>query len=99
MILDTDSRSSIESLVVDLLSDFGGGACFLLQTGESEGFGMRFAAVTETPFLEAIDDLAELLDDDSATVSQGTVRNVSWLGADRAWTFSRRFSVLDGATW
>ncbi|MEM1249859.1 MAG: sigma 54-interacting transcriptional regulator [Acidobacteriota bacterium] len=99
--LDTESRRTIESLLVDLLNDLGGGGCFLYQgdaSGESEFLqtvGTRLVSVTEGVFLERSEDLL-LAYAGSATpaTSSSTVLELSWCGTN-CWVYARRFEVLE----
>ncbi len=97
VILDTESRTTIESLVAEMLEDLGGGACFLCQGERGEVLGTRFVAVTETPYLEGVTELVEGLEPGSGegAAPTGRVANVPWLHHESTWTYSRRFTVLD----
>lgn len=99
--LDTESRRTIESILVDLLHDLGGGACFLYQ-GEAhaeDGFlqslGTRLVAVTEGVFLERAEELLRAYEGSGELAeSSSSVRHLSWCGM-RCWAYARRFDVLE----
>ena len=92
--LDTESRKTIESVIAELISEFGGGACFLFQGEPDELPGTKFAAVTETRYLEGAEELAGAIHDEGLEEGVGQAREIVWQGR-KVWSYSRRFSVLD----
>src|SRR5262249_46019495 len=95
---DTESRATAESLLGEMLKDFGGGALFLLQF-EGGSHGIRLVAATDPEWLAVG---AELMDQAHAQRRRPKARHEAGafegrLGNERAWIFFRYFSGLERA--
>jgi DNA-binding NtrC family response regulator/pSer/pThr/pTyr-binding forkhead associated (FHA) protein len=93
---DTESRATAESLLGELLKDFGGGALFLLQF-EGESHGIRLVAATDPAWLAMG---GELMDQAHVQRKRPKARHEvgsfeGRLGKERAWIFFRYFSGLE----
>ncbi len=94
VLADNESRTTSESLVRDVLADFGGGALFLL-TGGTEEAGLKLVVTTEEAWLASGERLVEqLLRHREATDDrQGSFRGE--LGETPAWICYQSFAALD----
>ncbi|MEM8963636.1 MAG: sigma 54-interacting transcriptional regulator [Acidobacteriota bacterium] len=93
---DAAATTTLESLVTDLLADFGGGVVFLFQ-GSSSLQAIKFVVATEARWLtageELLDRVTEVLPGDSpAGVAEALEGR---LGDDDAWIAAQRFRALD----
>jgi DNA-binding NtrC family response regulator len=95
VLADTESRTTSESLVRDVLADFGGGALFLL-TGMEEP-GLKLVVTTDPVWLASGEGLLEQLLRHRETTGDGD-RGGSFhgeLGDAPAWIFHQSFAALD----
>ena len=96
VLADTESRTTSESLVGDVLADFGGGALFLLTGGGVEE-ALKLVVATDSAWLSNGERLMEqLLKHREATRSperDGSFRGE--LGDTAAWIFYQFFAALD----
>ncbi|HEY7214249.1 MAG TPA: sigma 54-interacting transcriptional regulator, partial [Thermoanaerobaculia bacterium] len=96
VLADTESRTTSESLVRDVLADFGGGALFLL-TGGTEEAGLKLVVTTDEAWLASGDRLVEQLRRHRETAGNrergGSFRGE--LGEAPAWIFYQSFAALD----
>ncbi len=95
VLADAESRTTLESLMEDLLGDFGGGALFLF-LGDLEGAGIKFVSATDPDWLASGDALLEAIKEQRQ--GAGEVRSLFFegrLAGEAAWTFYRVFSALD----
>lgn len=95
---DTESRATAESLLGEMLKDFGGGALFLLQF-EGDKHGIRLVAATDPTWLAMG---GELMDQAHAQRRRPRARQEvgsfeGRLGSERAWIFFRYFTGLERA--
>lgn len=96
VLADVESRTPLEALVTNLLTDFGGGALFLLH-GELDGeAGVKFASATDSAWLSAGEELlgqarrrAAEAGGEELTVFQGT------LGGMTTWVCFHAFVAVD----
>jgi DNA-binding NtrC family response regulator/pSer/pThr/pTyr-binding forkhead associated (FHA) protein len=96
VLADAESRTTLESLTENLLSDFGGGALFLF-VGDTEEAGIKFVSATDPAWMAAGEQLLEQLGQRGHV---GTGAERTWffegrLGNEPAWLFHRVFSALD----
>ena len=96
VLADTESRTTSEALVSDVLADFGGGALFLLM-GEVEGAGLRLVVTTDPAWLASGERLVDQLFRQRESVRSaergGSFRGE--LGEAPAWIFYQSFVALD----
>lgn len=96
VLADTESRTTSESLVRDVLADFGGGALFLL-TGGTEEAGLKLVVTTDEAWLASGERLVEQLLKHRGTADdrgrEGSFRGE--LGEAPAWVFYQSFAALD----
>ncbi len=97
VLADTSSSTTLESLVLELLGDFGGGVLFLFQ-GEAEQRGIKFVVATNERWLGSGDEILGQVgdgvprrDDPSKVVAVPEGR----LDRQPAWLAYRAFSALD----
>ncbi len=108
VLADSSSSTTLESLVLELLDDFGGGALFLFQ-GEAEQRGIKFVVATDERWLgsgdEILSQVSEGGDGDGVPPEAGQ-RNTAErskvvtvpdgrLEGRPAWLAYRLFSALD----
>jgi DNA-binding NtrC family response regulator/pSer/pThr/pTyr-binding forkhead associated (FHA) protein len=96
VLADAESRTTLESLTENLLSDFGGGALFLF-VGDTEEAGIKFVSATDPAWMAAGEQLLEQIGQRGHV---GTGAERTWffegrLGNEPAWLFHRVFSALD----
>ena len=95
VLADSSSSTTLESLVLAMLTDFGGGVLFLFQ-GEAEKRGIKFVVATHDRWLGSG---AEILGQigDAARLDSGEVIAVpdGRLDGEPAWTAFRSFSALE----
>lgn len=97
VLADAESRTTLESLMEQLLADFGGGALFLF-VGELDHAGIKFVSATEPEWLAAGDGLLEqirVVRDQAEGTGTGGLFFQGSLGEEKAWIFHRVFSALD----
>lgn len=97
VLADAESRTTLESLMSDLLSDFGGGALFLF-LGDLENAGIKFASASDPDWLASGDALLEAIKEHRNGGGAGDARSLFFegqLAGEPAWTFYRVFSALD----
>ncbi len=104
VLADSSSSTTLESLVIAVLSDFGGGVLFLFQ-GEAERRGIKFVVSTNERWLGLGDEILSQIGDaagrDSAggaqttRSSEGMAVPEGWLDGKPAWLAFRSFSALD----
>ncbi|MGD2114207.1 MAG: sigma 54-interacting transcriptional regulator [Acidobacteriota bacterium] len=102
VLADAESRTTLESLMEDLLVDFGGGALFLF-LGDPHDAGIKFASATDPDWLAAGDGLLEQIrargqacgDEPPAGGPRSGLFFHGRLGERDAWIFHRVFSALD----
>ena len=96
VLADTESRTTSESLVRDVLADFGGGALFLL-TGGTEEAGLKLVVTTDEAWLASGERLVEQLLGHRGTADdrerEGSFRGE--LAETPAWIFYQSFAALD----
>ncbi len=71
VLADAESRTTLESLVSDLLRRFGGGVLFLFQ-GEAESAGMKFVVTSEAAWLSCAEDLLDQVGENWQSDALGT---------------------------
>lgn len=86
VLADAESRTTLESLVSDLLRRFGGGVLFLFQ-GEAENAGMKFVVTSEATWLSCAEDLLDQVGDHWQSDALGTsgAELEGRLGGEPAW--------------
>ncbi len=94
VLADTESRSTLESVVRRALVDFGGGAVYLLQ-GDDDEAGVKFLVATDSAWLvEASSVLDQVtFDRDREAREKGSFEGE--LAGERAWVFYRSLVALD----
>lgn len=96
VLADSASTITLESLVIELLNDFGGGVLFLFQ-GEDDKQGIKFVVATEARWLSEGEELlrqAEAEADDKAEPGTATAF-AGRLDQDEAWIAQRGFFAVD----
>lgn len=93
VLADSSSSTTLESLALAMLSDFGGGVLFLFQ-GEAEKRGIKFVVATDERWLGSGDEILRQVGDagdpgEVVAVPDGR------LGDQPAWLAHRTFSALD----
>lgn len=95
---DSSSSITLESLMTDLLSDFGGGVLFLFQ-GEPEQRGIKFVVATEARWLGNGEELlGQVVEIGGGRLPAPTIDAQSFdgeLDGRPAWIAHRTFSALD----
>ncbi len=95
VIADASSSTTLESLVIALLSDFGGGVLFLFQ-GEAKERGIKFVVATDERWLGAGEEILNQVGDAAGLDCSDMVAVPSGrLGGEPAWLAHRSFSALD----
>ena len=92
VLADSASSTTLESLVVELLLDFGGGVLFLFQ-GEEQG--IKFVVASEASWLS---NGEELLEQVAQVPDAGPTEVASFAGTlagQSAWIFARHLSALE----
>jgi len=96
VLADSSSSMTLESLVVALLKDFGGGVLFLFQ-GEQENRGIKFVVASTARWLGNGEELLEQIP--HATTDQETAAStasfVGHLQGEQAWIAWRAITALD----
>ena len=95
VLADSSSSTTLESLVLAMLSDFGGGVLFLFQ-GDADKRGIKFVVATNEHWLGAGDQILRQIGDgaDLETFEVVTVPEAE-LGGESAWLAYRTFSALE----
>lgn len=96
VLADTESRTTSEALVSDVLADFGGGAFFLL-TGVTEDAGLKLVVTSDPAWLAGGERLTEqlLAHREAARSPQRGGFFRGELGEAPAWIFYHSFVALD----
>jgi len=104
VLADAESRTTLESLMEELLAEFGGGALFLF-LGDLDQAGIKFVSATDPEWMAAGDRLLEQIRQERERRG-GAGKGVFFEGllladgaaeetAEPAWIFHRVFSALD----
>ncbi len=96
VLADSASTTTLESLVIELLEDFGGGVLFLFQ-GEGEKQGIKFVVATEARWLSRGEELlqqAQAQSDPDATLGAVTAF-LGRLEDAPVWIAERAFFAVD----
>ena len=96
VLADSSSSRTLESLVIALLRDFGGGVLFLFQ-GEAEKRGIKFVVATDERWLGSGDEILQQAVAPAAEAGGSEVVAIpeGKLASQRAWLACRAFSALD----
>ena len=97
VLADAESRTTVESLTVELLRECGGGALFLF-LGDVEDAGIKFVTATEADSMAAGEELLEQVRSRRTEEESRRARHLFFegtLGGAPAWIFHRVFSALD----
>lgn len=96
VLADSSSSTTLESLVIELLSDFGGGVLFLFQ-GEADNLGIKLVVATDERWLSSGDEiLQQITDRDDGAESKEVVALPDARLLNRpAWLAYRTISALD----
>ncbi len=106
VLADSSSSTTLESLVIELLSDFGGGVLFLFQ-GEASQRGIKFVVATHELWLGSGDEILQQIaaEGDAAEggaaeggeVPGGSIAELptAQLAGEPAWLAYRSFSALE----
>lgn len=97
VLADTESRTTSESLVSDLLADFGGGALFLL-LGELDQAGVKLAVASDPLWLANGADLLEQVKARAQSAPRAAATGDAFSGelaAGPSWICHHAFSALD----
>ena len=96
VLADSSSSTTLESLVIELLTDFGGGVLFLFQ-GEAEKRGIKFVVATHERWLGSGDEILQQVGEDGGDIDPSQVVAVpaAHLDEQPAWLAYRAFSALD----
>jgi DNA-binding NtrC family response regulator/pSer/pThr/pTyr-binding forkhead associated (FHA) protein len=100
VLADTESRTTSETLVGDMLADFGGGAFFLL-VGEKDKAGVKLVVATDPMWLASGEELMDQLPADP-NGGRGPERGGSLQGTlagNEAWISHHSFAALDRTYW
>ncbi len=97
VLADTESRTSSEALLADVLADFGGGLLLLLLGGEPDEAGVKLLVTTEPAWLPAGE---EILDQLRVRRQSGLdLTAPAWfegeLGGGRAWICHHSFTAVE----
>lgn len=90
---DSASRTTLESLVVEMLRDFGGGVLFLFQ-GAGDKQAIKFVIATDPRWLASGEELLGQVDEDGAGHERARSR-LGRLDGDEAWIGWRSIAALD----
>ena len=95
VLADTESRTTSESLIGDVLADFGGGAFFLLTGGMEEA--LKLVVATDPAWLASGEPLMEQLlkHREAARSPEKGGSFLGVLGDAPAWIFYQSFAALD----
>ncbi|MCP3963504.1 MAG: FHA domain-containing protein [bacterium] len=96
VLADSSSSTTLESLVIALLSDFGGGVLFLFQ-GEAEKRGIKFVVATDERWLGSGDEILQQAKgrEQSPDPSEVVAIPEGELAGEAAWLACRTFNALD----
>ena len=96
VLADSSSSTTLESLVIELLSDFGGGVLFLFQ-GEADNRGIKFVVATNERWLGSGDEILQQIVGRATQPAAAEVVAVpdARLGGRPAWMAYRSISALD----
>lgn len=93
VLADSSSSTTLESLVVELLLDFGGGVLFLFQ-GEKRG--IKFVVASEARWLGYGEELLDqIADEDLKDLSSEGAAFLGHLEGKEAWIAARSLTALD----
>lgn len=96
VLADASSSVTLESLVIELLMDFGGGVLFLFQ-GEKRG--IKFVVASEPHWLGNGDELLKQVDQEPLAerlaASTGVETTIGRLDGEEAWIAARSLSALE----
>lgn len=95
---DSSSQSTLESLIIELLDDFGGGVLFLFQ-GEAETLGIKFVMATDAHWLgrgdEVLQQIFAVSGDAMPLPAPRCEELVGELAGEKAWIAYRSLPALD----
>ncbi|MEM7351861.1 MAG: sigma 54-interacting transcriptional regulator [Acidobacteriota bacterium] len=94
VLADSSSSTTLESLVIELLSDFGGGVLFLFQ-GEEDKRGIKFVVATNERWLGSGDEVLQQVNGADGDPAEVTALPDAYLDEQQAWIAFRSFSALD----
>ncbi|MEM9553141.1 MAG: sigma 54-interacting transcriptional regulator [Acidobacteriota bacterium] len=96
VLADSSSSVTLESLILDLLADFGGGVLFLFQ-GEGEQLGVKFVVATDAAWLGDGEEVLQQVLDDSMPPSPSPRAQArdGHLDGRPAWIAWRALAALD----
>jgi DNA-binding NtrC family response regulator/pSer/pThr/pTyr-binding forkhead associated (FHA) protein len=92
VLADSASSTTLESLVVEMLLDFGGGVLFLFQ-GEEQG--IKFVVASEAGWLSYGEELLEQVGRHPEAGPEEVTAFAGTLGGQRAWIFARKLWALE----
>lgn len=97
VLADTESRTSSEALLSDVLADFGGGVLLLLLGGDLEQSGVKLLVSTEPAWLPAGEEILDQLR--GRRESGFDLAAAGWfeggLGESRAWICHHSFTAVE----
>ncbi len=97
VLADTESRTSSEALLADVLADFGGGLLLLLLGGDFDQAGVKLLVSTDPVWLpageEILDQLRARRDDGVDLAASGAFDGA--LAASRAWICHHSFTAVE----
>ncbi len=94
VLADAESRVTSESLVSDLLDDFGGGALFLL-IGDLEAAVIKLAVASEQAWLSAGGELVDQIHTRQVALGERDGTFVGTLGGAPAWICHHAYRAVD----
>ncbi|MEM7584925.1 MAG: sigma 54-interacting transcriptional regulator [Acidobacteriota bacterium] len=96
VLADSSSATTLESLVIALLSDFGGGVMFLFQ-GEDDSRGIKFVVATDERWLGSGDEILRQVNEHQDTHESSEVVTMpsAELTDEPAWMAYRSIRALD----
>ncbi len=95
VLADSASTITLESLVIELLNDFGGGVLFLFQ-GEGDKQGIKFVVATEARWLSQGEELLHQAEAESESSAAGTATAFTGrFDQAEAWIAQRAFFAVD----
>ncbi len=97
VLADAESRTTLESMMEEMLADFGGGALFLF-LGDPDDAGIKFVSATDPDWLAAGDGLLEQIRARRQAGGDTGTAGLFFEGRladEEAWIFHRVFSALD----